>query len=83
MAQTAVEYLFMMLANHNILNHKVLADNKHLTELTYRIKTDAKQMEKEQMKESWFNSTLQFDNAASMVDKKEFEQYYNETYGKE
>lgn len=48
--QTAVEYLFMMLANHNILNHKVLADNKHLTELTYRIKTDAKQMEAEQNK---------------------------------
>ena len=43
----------------------------------------AKQMEKEQIKKSWFDSTLQFDNAASMVDKKEFEQYYNETYGKD
>ena len=42
----------------------------------------AKQMEKEQIKKAWFDSTLQFDNAASMVDKKEFEQYYNETYGK-
>lgn len=42
----------------------------------------AKQIEKEQIKKSWFDSTLQFDNAASMVYKKEFEQYYNETYGK-
>lgn len=43
---------------------------------------EAKQMEKKQIKKSWFDSTLQFDNAASMVDKKEFEKYYNETYNK-
>jgi len=42
----------------------------------------AKKIEKEQIKKSWFDSTLQFDNAAS-IDKKEFEQYYNETYGTE
>ena len=74
--QTAVEYLFMMLANHNILNHKVLADNKHLTELTYRIKTDAKQMEKEQIINAWIVTENELQRMAA-------EQYYNETYGTE
>jgi hypothetical protein len=42
----------------------------------------AKAMEKEQHKETWFDSTKQFDNAAEMTYKKEFEQYYNETFKK-
>ena len=41
----------------------------------------AKQMEKEQHKNTWFDSTLQFDNSAGIVFTSGFEQYYNETYG--
>lgn len=39
-----------------------------------------RQMDEEQIKKTWFDSTLQFDNAAEMTYKKDFEQYYNETY---
>jgi len=35
--------------------------------------------EKEQHKQTWLDSTAQFDNAAAMTYKKDFEQYYNET----
>jgi hypothetical protein len=41
----------------------------------------AKQMEEEQHKNTWFDSTLQFDNSAGIVFTSGFEQYYNETYG--
>ena len=40
----------------------------------------AKEMEKEQHQETWFESTKQFDNAAEMTYRKEFEQYYKETF---
>jgi hypothetical protein len=40
----------------------------------------AKEMEKEQHKQTWLDSTAQFDNAAEMKYKKDFEQYYNETF---
>lgn len=40
----------------------------------------AKAMEREQHKDTWFDSTSQFDNAAEMTYKKDFEDYYNETY---
>ena len=73
--QTAVEYLFMMLSNHNILNHKVLADNKHLTELTYRIKKDAKQMENDQI-------TTAYKADRHPCSDEDAQQYYNETFGK-
>jgi hypothetical protein len=36
--------------------------------------------EKEQHKQTWLDSTAQFDNAAAMTYKKDFEQYYNETF---
>ena len=39
-----------------------------------------KKMEKEQHKQTWLDSTAQFDNAAAMTYKKDFEHYYNETY---
>jgi len=42
----------------------------------------AKEMEKEQHKQTWFESTSQFANESEMLYKKDFEQYYNETYGK-
>ena len=73
---TAVEYL---------MNHFRMLHIWHDGEPDEMLEAfeQAKKIEKEQMKESWFDSTLQFDNAASMVDKKEFEKYYNETYGKD
>jgi hypothetical protein len=37
----------------------------------------AKDMEKQQHKQTWFDSIAQFDNAAKMTYKKDFEQYYN------
>jgi hypothetical protein len=40
----------------------------------------AKEMEKERHKQTWLDSTAQFDNAAEMTYKKDFEQYYNETF---
>ena len=76
--QTAVEWLINKLQNRQ---NGIFDGFPHLS--LDKIYDQAKQMEKEQIKKSWFDSTLQFDNAASMVDKKEFEQYYNETYGKE
>ena len=43
----------------------------------------AKEMEKQQIKNAWFDSTIQFDNSAEMTYKKDFEQYYNETFKKD
>ena len=40
----------------------------------------AKEMEKEGHKQTWLDSTAQFDNAAEMTYKKDFEKYYNETF---
>lgn len=39
----------------------------------------AKENEKQQHKQTWFESTSQFANEAEMLYKKDFEQYYNET----
>jgi hypothetical protein len=41
----------------------------------------AKEMEKKQHKKTWLDSTSQFDNAAEMTFKKDFDDHYNETYG--
>jgi hypothetical protein len=41
----------------------------------------AKDMEREQHKKTYFDSTSQFDNSAEMTYKKSFDEYYNETYG--
>lgn len=43
----------------------------------------AKELEKQQHEETWYDSTLQFDNAAQMTNKKLFEDYYNDTYGEQ
>jgi hypothetical protein len=77
MAQTAVEWLKKEVEEYGDREYLII----RWTDLDELI-NQAKQMEKEQMKKSWFDSTTQFDNSASMVDKKEFEQYYNETFGK-
>ena len=68
--QTAVDFL------KENLPSLFLDDSGHYAEL-FRI---ASEMEKQQHKETWFSSTAQFDNAAEMTYKKDFEQYYSETY---
>ena len=40
----------------------------------------AKEMEKQQHKETWFLSTSQFANESEMLYKKDFEQYFNEKF---
>jgi hypothetical protein len=47
------------------------------------ILSKAIEMEKYQHKDTWFESTTQFDNSAEMTYKKDFEQYYNETFKKD
>lgn len=70
--QTAVEWLQECLNLH--LTHEQKMQYEGLFQ-------QAKEMEKEQHKNTWFDSTTQFDNAAEMTYKKTFEQYYNEEYG--
>lgn len=65
---TAVEWLYNMML-------------KPLSEWPDDLWEQAKEMEKEQHGETWLDSTMQFDNAAEMTYKKDFEQYYNEKYG--
>jgi isoleucyl-tRNA synthetase len=71
MKQTATEFLFEKLwetPKDKLTWHSILEQ--------------AKEMEKKQIKDAWFDSTAQFDNAAEMTYKKDFKQYYLETYGK-
>lgn len=74
--QTAVEWLFEQIEDS--VNGRCEWEGKwHSLEDT---KQKALELEKEQHKETWFSSTTQFDNAAEMTYKKDFEQYYSETY---
>jgi hypothetical protein len=72
MKQTAVEWLVQQLSKEWQIEDRDL----HLIE-------QAKQMEEEQHQKTWFESTTQFDNAAEMTYRKEFKQYYNETFKSE
>lgn len=66
--QTAVEWLAIYIESISSLNHDEVIEQ-------------AKAMEREQIENAWLDSTLQFDNSAEMTYKKDFDQYYNETYG--
>jgi hypothetical protein len=68
MKQTAIEWF-----TNQLEKHYVFQDIKNTTAFLH-----AKEMEKEQHKQTWLDSTAQFDNAAEMTYKKDFEQYYNE-----
>ena len=70
--QTAVDFAFETLANQGLLVYN---------EKTNIIYQQAKEMEKKQHKKTWLDSTSQFDNAAEMTFKKDFDEHYNETYG--
>jgi hypothetical protein len=83
MKQTAVEWLFLQMENL-ITKAKVTdMDNNDFVISKVKLLQQAKQMEKEQHQETWFESTTQFDNSAEMTYRKEFEQYYNETFKSE
>ena len=69
--QTAVNWLEAMIENK--LSQPMSANFKELFE-------QAKEMEKQQHKETWFSSTLQFANESEMLYKKDFEQYFNEKF---
>jgi len=49
-------------------------------ELRAKYLEQAKEMEKQQHKETWFLSTSQFANESEMLYKKDFEQYFNEKF---
>jgi hypothetical protein len=68
--QTAVDWLQEQMIISNFL-------------VTKRLFNQAKQMEKEQIKDAYLASTIQFANDARMDYPKLPEQYYNETYGKD
>jgi hypothetical protein len=74
MAQTAVEWF-----NDEILIHLNFDQRLYLRDILEK----AKEMEEEQHQETWFESTKQFDNSAEMTYKKEFKQYYKETFKSE
>jgi predicted RNA-binding protein with RPS1 domain len=65
--QTAVEWLEQEMLKPNLSMKEILEQ--------------AKKMEKKQHKKTWLDSTSQFDNAAEMTFKKDFDDHYNETYG--
>ena len=79
--QTAVEWMFMMLAHHDIFDHKMIRDSKRLTDLAYRIKIDAKQMEKEQIMKAVDRGFDEGCKHPEDITLKSAEQYYIETYG--
>jgi hypothetical protein len=86
MAQTAVEWFFEVLAHNDIIDHKRLCDDENLYNLLYSLKNQAKQMEKQQKEECWnvAHQSGRFEGKGIAEENwQTFEQYYNETYGKE
>jgi hypothetical protein len=75
MKQTAVEIFFEDLVHLGYIEYP----DECLVQDRLKL---ALELEKQQHKKTWFDSTAQFDNAAEMTYKKEFEQYYSETYKK-
>jgi replication-associated recombination protein RarA len=70
--KTAVELYHQQIVDRQNGN----GDSRNIDEIFEQ----AKEMEKKQHKQTWLDSTAQFDNAAAMTYKKDFEQYYNETF---
>ena len=66
--QTAVEWLEEQMIISNFL-------------FTKRLFEQAKQMEKEQHEDTWFTAQVEF--GEDLNKRKYFEDYYNETYGKD
>jgi len=76
--QTAVEWLLDELMTEMGYGRDMSRiDNKRILD---EITKEAKEMEKEQHRRTYVDSTSQFENEAYMPHIKPFEQYYNETY---
>ena len=78
MKQTAVEWLV-----DELNNIKAWTKNDITLSKADILIEQAKKIEKEQHKKTWFESTSQFGNESEMIYRKDFEQYYNETFKKE
>ena len=76
--QTSVEWLQQEYEFNKILTNQDFGIGKEM--LTYKEFEQAKEMHKQEMEKTWFDSTLQFDNSAEMTNKKLFEDYYQETF---
>lgn len=75
--QTAVEWLISVLAHNDILDHKALSSNERLYNLYKRLKEQAKEMEKQQIVDSF---DCDGEPKIGEVWISNGEQYYNETY---
>ena len=77
--QTAVDWLYNQI---KIASPEMdVINTDHL--FFYRLYRQAKQMEKKQHEETWFDSRIE-DNGEAFIGKRvNFEQYYNQTYGTE
>jgi DNA polymerase III psi subunit len=71
--QTAVEWLI------DQLDFELEIYNSQWVKLEQTFEK-AKEMEKQQHKETWFLSTSQFANESEMLYKKDFQQYFNEKF---
>ena len=80
--QTAVEWFAEKIRNYKTpLNMAELEFILIHNDMINRFEQQAKEMEKKQHKKTWLDSTSQFDNAAEMTFKKDFDEHYNKTYG--
>ena len=84
--QTAVEWQHIELMRINFEYATSKITPREFQEQTKYILEQSKEMEKEQHRQTWFDSTSQFDNSVEMTFKKDFfkkdfDRYYNETYG--
>jgi hypothetical protein len=81
--QTSIEWLIESIKSldKSLLN-KIISIDEYDINLKWVIQ-QAKEMHKQEMEKTWFDSTLQFDNSAEMSDKKLFEDYYQETFKKD
>jgi hypothetical protein len=71
--QTAVKWLIQNIVEDQTIKAKSMIEWISIFE-------QAKGMEKQQHKETWFLSTSQFANESEMLYKKDFEQYFNEKF---
>jgi hypothetical protein len=80
MKQTAVEWLAEKYNEVNWLRNRDEISSKYADELREVFLYQAKEMEKQQMKDAVLSQCTTHDGLRKIFDK-QFEQYYNETYG--
>ena len=79
--QSSVEWYIIERHNIEIQSRLGLISPIEYDAKLIKIEEQAKEMEKKQHKKTWLDSTSQFDNAAEMTFKKDFDEHYNKTYG--